>query len=80
MNITTVIMDVLYVHITWLPNNVSFYALLNISEYGHLITKLQNWRDQRMLCETYGTKQWSLLWTFGKGKGKSIPIQAWTGP
>jgi hypothetical protein len=39
--IMTVIMSLLYVHITWLPNNISLHALLNMSENGHLVTKLR---------------------------------------
>ena len=57
-------MNLLYVHITRLPNNVSLYALLNMSENGHLVTKLQNRRHERILCERYGMKKWSPL-TFG---------------
>lgn len=61
--IMTVIINLLYVYITWLLNEVSIYALL--SENGHLVTKLQNGRHERILCEGYGMKKWSPLLTFG---------------
>ena len=45
--IMTAIMNLLYVHFTWLPNNVSLYALLNMSENGHLVTKLCRMGDMK---------------------------------
>ena len=38
-------------------NNVSLYALLSMSENGHLVTKLQTGRHERILCEGYGMKK-----------------------
>jgi len=66
--IMTVITNLLYVRITWLPNNISLYALLNMLKMATLSPNYRIGGHERILCEGYGMKKWSPLLIQGDKK------------